>query len=231
MDKLIKTIIIIILFTSCNSEEQSIKNEFFEEFSSQGHLDEYWIDASQNNSPSSYHIENGSLKITTRPNTQDRVKIKTRKNDFSLGNYIWNVYVPKFDLNDQCSIGCFLYYDDTHEIDFEIGSGTIQKRNELSAQENQMIVYCTSQGFPFQSNQFLIETETWHLFKIELSLTNNQYLIKWYIDDNLVQTLQTNYNTEFKFGIYNSLENLNFIGNQLPQHENYTLFDYFYYTE
>jgi hypothetical protein len=51
---------------------------------------------------------------------------------------------------DKASIGAFLYYNDTHEIDFEIGYGTQSKRAELKAEADDLIVYMTSQeAFPF----------------------------------------------------------------------------------
>jgi len=233
-NSLIITLLIISTF-SCNNDEgieNKNLNNFTEKFDSQNHLDTFWKDASQNESPQSYHLENNNLKITTRANLYDRVKIQTKKTNFSIGSYTWKVYVPKYNLNEQCSIGAFLYNDDNHELDFEIGSGTNQLRAELNAQSNDMVIYCTSQGFPFSSNQFLIQSEAWHNLKIELSKgENNNYLVKWYINSDLVKTLQTNFQYDIGFGIYNSLENLNFMGDFLPVVENYTLFDSFYFEE
>ena len=60
-----------------------------------------------------------------------------------------------------------------------------------------------------------------------ISGLNNHYLIEWYIDNVLVKTLQTNIHTDIKFSVHNSLENLQFIGEQLPIKENYVLFDRF----
>ena len=156
--------LLLMIVISCNKDD--VKNEntytFLENFNSESYLNTHWKNASQNNSPLSYFLENGNLKITTRANSNDRVKIQTRETNFSTGTYIWHLYVPKYNLNEQCSIGAFLYHNDSHEIDFEIGSGTNQLRTELNAQENDMIVYCTSQGFPFSSHLFLIQSESWH---------------------------------------------------------------------
>ena len=40
---------------------------------------------------------------------------------FGAGKYTWRVYVPAMGKGDQASIGVFLYRDDQHEIDSEIG--------------------------------------------------------------------------------------------------------------
>ncbi|MEE9350159.1 MAG: hypothetical protein V3U80_08940, partial [Flavobacteriaceae bacterium] len=138
------SILFMSLLFSCNSIEINnnvASKNFTDNFSS--NLNLLWEDASQNNSPMSYQLENGYLKMTTRAQSQDRVKVKTIKAHFGLGVYKWHVYVPTFELNAQCSIGAFIYKDDLTELDFEIGSGSQVVRTQLNAQSNDMIVYCT----------------------------------------------------------------------------------------
>ncbi|NPD45435.1 MULTISPECIES: hypothetical protein [unclassified Lentimicrobium] len=195
----------------------------------QNHFDNYWEDDSMN-SPSSYYLEDGHLKIMTRPQTKDRVKVKSKRSDFGQGTYEWRIFVPNFNLNDQCNIGAFLYHSGEmeYELDFEVGSGTRKHRNDLSANPNEVIVYCTSQNKPHHSERFLIESEKWHLFKMTLEKgRRGHYLVKWYINDILVKTLQTKIKTKITFSVHNSLENLSFVGEQLPIRKNEVLFDSF----
>ncbi len=227
------TLLIILLSVtfSCDTTQQNTSKSFNEEFNSQQDFLLKWESASQN-SPDSYHLENEFLKITTRAQMSDRIKIKTKQTHFGLGSYNWLVYAPVFELHAKCSIGAFIYNDDTHEIDFEIGSGSATTRTQLNAQENDLILYCTSQGNPFSSTKFLIQSEKWYRLKLILSIgENNNYLIKWYLNDVLLKTLQTTINKETTFGIYHSLENLNFMGDFLPTTQNYTYFDSFSYSE
>jgi hypothetical protein len=52
-------------------------------------------------------------------------------------------------VGDMASIGAFLYLDDTQELDFEVGYGRKNTRNELKAEPDDLIVYMTSQKNPF----------------------------------------------------------------------------------
>lgn len=179
--------------------------------------------------PKSYQITNNHLKVTTRPNSKDRVKVKTKRKDFGLGSYEWKIYVPKYNLHDQSSIGAFIYHSGKtpYELDFEIGSGSIADRKTTQAKANEAVVHCTSQFQPHSSDMLLVATEQWHLFKIELSEHKQRYLVTWYINNVLVKTLQTDIKTKYKFTVHNSLENLSFMGENLPTQENYVLFDSF----
>ncbi len=181
-------------------------------------------------SPKSYNIVDGSLKLTTRQQSKDRVKIKTKKDGFGLGTYNWRIFVPLFELNDQCNIGAFLYQNSEYEyeLDFEIGSGKNIHRTSLKAKPNEVIVYCTSQVKPHHSDMFLIEAGKWHDFTIKLKKGKKRcYVVEWYIDYNLVKSLQTQIKIRNTFSVHNSLENLEFVGDHLPKKENYVLFDHF----
>ncbi len=79
-----------------------------------------WVNASQNmNGVVNYTTSDGLLNIFTRANTWDRPKIKTIET-FTNGKYSWRVFVPEMGVGDMASIGAFLYYNDSHELDFEI---------------------------------------------------------------------------------------------------------------
>jgi hypothetical protein len=206
-----------------------VKNvPFTENFDNQEVFETNWRDNSFGY-PTSYHLEKNNLKITTRPNSKDRIKVKTKRKNFGLGTYEWKIYVPQFNLNDQCSIGAFIYHSGktSYEIDFEIGSGNKEDREEVAAKPNEAIVHCTSQYSPNSSGTFKVTTEQWHTFKLELTKMKNRYVVKWYINNVLVKTLQTKIKTKHKFSVHNSLENLSFMGEHLPSKKNYVLFNSF----
>ncbi|WP_366186249.1 hypothetical protein [Flavobacterium ovatum] len=189
-----------------------------------------WEDASQNmNGQINYFTENGNLNIYTRPNTWDRPKVKTIAT-YTTGIYTWRVFVPEMGVGDKASIGAFLYNDDTHELDFEIGYGTESERNALNAASDDLIAYMTSQANPFQSTPVKIKRGDWYNLSIELTLNSkNKYIANWKIGGNTVSTLQLNYGTKEKFKIFCSVENLNFIGDHIPTTQNYALFDFVEY--
>ena len=229
-----------VLLLNCSeavNEIQEISTEdsisFLETFDSQTQFELLWEDASQNNSPENYVLNNGELTITTRANVVDRVKVKTKRADFGLGTYTWRIYVSEREIGDRNSIGAFLYLNDNRELDFEIGSGNTETRNLLNANTDDLLVYCTSQDAPFVSNPYLIKHNKWYDFKIELTLdaTTSNYIINWFVDNNLLQTQLLEYGNENLFAAYCSLENLHFIGDQLPSQEYNTFFDSFKFEE
>ena len=185
-----------------------------------------WQDDSQNNSPRSYAIINGTLRISTRSQTRDRVKVRTT-GCFGAGKYTWRIYVPAMGQGDQASIGAFLYKDDKHELDFEIGFGKASVRKQLKASNTDLVCYCTSQGYPYSSSQLLIESEAWHTLSIEVGYgKNGDYLIKWIVDSKQAKQLQTSFGDDITFTVHCSVENLSFIGDHIPTQENYAIFDY-----
>ena len=209
---------VIIVATGCTDGGRKYRWEFSD-------LKE-WQDGSQNSSPRSYAITNGKLRISTRRQTRDRVKVRTTS-CFGAGKYTWRVYVPEMGKGDQASIGAFLYKDDKHEVDFEIGYGKASVRKKLKASSTDLVCYCTSQGYPSSSSQFLIESEAWHTVSIEACHgKNGNYLIKWVVDGKQLKQLQTSFGNEIAFIVYCSVENLLFIGDHIPNQENYAIFDY-----
>lgn len=238
------TVVFLITLMSCATKSFSSKSEeltpkkgtmfppdsFFDHFDSYSYLDRFWENASQNNSPENYSLENSHLKITTRPEVWDRIKIKTKRADFGLGTYTWRVYVPKMTIGDKASIGAFIYLDDQHELDFEIGSGKHYFREKLRVKSDELLVYCTSQSLPHSSDALLIKHDAWYNLKIQVSENEaDKYVIKWYVNDELLKTLTLAYGKSQRFSVYCSLENLDFIGNKLPEYPHFTLFDWFKY--
>ena len=210
-----------------NTFFMSDKNSFTETFSDQEFFNKNWIDNSWK-SPDSYFLENKKLKITTRPKTKDRVKIRSKRT-FTTGSYTWRIFVPEFILYEQISIGAFLYHNEKKEFefDFEIGSGNKEDRAKINLQNNEAIVYCVSQFSPSNSEHFSVKMNEYANFKMELVDVEGFYLVKWFINNNLVKTLQTNVKSTIKFKAHCSLENLHFMGDFETTKENYVLFDFF----
>ena len=185
-----------------------------------------WTDTTQVGSPN-YWIDNGNLHMFTNPNTWDRTKVKNTSGSYGAGTYRWHVYVPTMGVGDMASIGAFLYNNDTHELDFEIGYGNQSIRGQLGAVEDDLIVYMTTQGNPFQSYQVKIKRDQWYTLTLELTLNSKgRYMVNWKIDDAVKATAQLNYGKTTKFNIFCSVENLTFIGDHIPQSQNYALFDW-----
>lgn len=204
---------------------------FSENFENKTKFENDWEDNSWK-SPASYFLENNHLKITTRPKVVDRVKVRTKRKDFTTGVYEWRIFVPKFKLYDQISIGAFLYHKKRNEFefDFEIGSGKKEDREKINLKNDEAIVYCVSQFSPSRSSHFAVKMGVYSNFKMELIDVNGFYLVKWYINNSLVKSLQTEVKSNIKFRVHNSLENLHFMGNNKTSTENYVLFDAFKFT-
>ena len=219
-----------VLFLSCGV----VKNLFMEEtpsllenFDSQKEFQSNWINNSWK-SPASYFLENGKLKITTRPNSKDRVKVRS-KQKFTTGIYTWKIFVPKFKAYEQVSIGAFLYHNETKEFefDFEIGFGQKIDREKINLKEDQAIVFCVSQFSPSNSSHFGVKMGEPSEFKMELIDVDGFYLVKWFINNQKVKELQTKVKSTIKFKAHCSLENLHFMGDVKTSSENFVLFDRF----
>jgi len=190
-----------------------------------------WTDASQNmDGEVNYALVKDTLRIFTRRNTWDRPKVKTVTAFYTTGTYTWRIYTPPLGEGDMSSIGAFLYQDDTHELDFETGYGNRAVRSRLGAQDDDIIVYMTSQAFPFQSIPQKIKRAAWHTFSIRLEDVAGKYVASWYIDGNQAVRLPLGFGPETQFAIFCSMENIKFIGDHIAKHENYALFDYVEYS-
>lgn len=188
-----------------------------------------WEKDHQDDNPShQLSLDNGILKIFTRAHSWDRKKVRTVEQRYTTGRYSWKAYIPVMGMRDQASVGSWIYADDMHELDFEVGYGKEKVREELNAIGDEMLVYMTSQAFPFSSKIILIKPG-WHIFEIDLTIKHSKYFASWWIDGQLVYELQLEYGSEVPFFIYCSVENLEFMGDHIPRQDNYGLFDYVRY--
>lgn len=125
-----------------------------------------WEYGHQDDNPDNQCIlENGYLRIFTRANSVDRKKVRTVERIYTTGRYTWRTHIPQMGIGDQCSVGSWIYHDDQHELDFEVGYGKDTVRRELNAAPDEMIAYMTSQAYPFSSVPVVIKTG-WHLFEL-----------------------------------------------------------------
>lgn len=191
---------------------------------------EGWVHANQGENAEipQTSIEDGKLRIFTRARTQERKKVRTTQ-QYGAGRYTWSVFISDLGQGDRCSIGAWLYNDDEHEIDFEIGSGTAADRAELSATNDEVIAYMTTQANPNNHVKTKVTKNAWHTFELDLSLVNGNYLVKWIIDGAPAALVQQTFGEEFPFFIFCSVENLKFVGDHWPRQDNYALYDYVKY--
>ena len=188
-----------------------------------------WVYTQQDKHPNiQYEISKGKLKMYTRAGSDDRKKMRTKDKIYTTGRYTWRTYISEMGKGDQSSIGCWLYCDDKHEIDFEIGSGKDEVRARLSAAHDELIGYMTTQGNPYHTNTVKIKPG-WHIFEIDITLVNGKYKVDWMIDGEVLSSVQQTYGKEIAFYIYCSVENLNFLGEHPATKDNYALFDYVKY--
>ncbi|SNR74874.1 hypothetical protein [Lutibacter flavus] len=185
-----------------------------------------WVDGSQNMNEVINYNGNGVLNIYTRANTWDRPKIRTKDRIYNTGKYSWRVFVPEMGVGDMTSIGAFLYFDESHELDFEIGYGTSAVRQNLNATIDDLIVYTTSQGNPYNTAKHKIKRNQWYTLEIELLVVNGKYQAVWSIDNSELVRLDLSYGSSIPFYIFCSVENLTFLGDHIPHQDNYALFDY-----
>lgn len=171
-------------------------------------------------------LADGCLVIKTRANTYDRQKMHTTATNFNKGTYSWRTFISPIALGDQTSIGSWIYHDDHHELDFEVGPGTSEARKNAGAADDELLACMTSQDFPYYSSYTKIKSG-WHDFNIILDVDSiGHYVATWKIDGEVKQVLNLQYGTEISFQLSCSVENLEFIGDHIPQNDNYGLFDY-----
>lgn len=198
---------------------------------------EGWITANQGNDPVNHASIEGNiqcsdgkaLKIFVNANTQQRKKIRTVQ-QYGSGLYTWRTYISDLGEVERTSIGSWLWHDDKHELDFEVGSGTAKERLALGLTKNEVIAYITSQDNPWLQQKVGIKKNAWHEFQIDLKLVGNKYFATWLIDKQPYAMQQLSYGEEIPFYIFCSTENLKFIGDTWPYQCNYGLWDYVSYT-
>ncbi len=188
----------------------------------------YYYTHTENPTQECYSLEDGVVKIWTNANTLDRNKLHTYSKNFGEGVYTFRTYVSQIAKGEKCSIGAFIYSDDKHELDFEIGYGKDAARSSCGASADQMVACLTNQGSPYNSTYTPISVG-WHDLTLAMEVEGGKYIATWYIDDELVKTLSLGFGPEVKFLISISVENLEFMGDHTPTHTNYGLFDYVIY--
>eukprot|EP00270_Netrium_digitus_P000060 TRINITY_DN1007_c0_g1_i4.p1 TRINITY_DN1007_c0_g1~~TRINITY_DN1007_c0_g1_i4.p1 ORF type:complete len:149 (+),score=27.69 TRINITY_DN1007_c0_g1_i4:327-773(+) len=122
------------------------------------------------------------------------------------------------------SLCCFIYHDDFHEMDFEIGFGDQDAREELgvSSDPEKNICYLSSQssdGKSFdtrESKGIAIKGNAWYTLKLELTEDSGKQIIaSWFIDGKQEFRLVHDWamkTVHKKFCILVSLEQLPFMG-------------------
>lgn len=170
-----------------------------------------------------------AMKIWTKAYTLERKKVRTEQ-QFGSGRYKWRTYISDLLLLERASIGSWLWHDDKHELDFEVGSGTSAERAAMNLSPDQVIAYVSSQGNPEMYEKIAIKKNEWHTFEIDLKLVGNNYMASWIIDGVTVAIRQLTYGDEFPFHIFCSVENLKFTGDYIATQNNYGLFDNVKYT-
>ncbi|MDR0691672.1 MAG: toxin-antitoxin system protein [Prevotellaceae bacterium] len=173
--------------------------------------------------------DNKALRIYTEANSQQRKKVRTVK-QYGSGLYTWRIYISDLGDVERVSIGSWLWHDDEHELDFEVGSGTSEERAALQLTEDEVIAYITCQAHPWVQQKVRIQKNTWHIFQIDLKLVNGKYFATWLIDDVSYAAQQLSFGEDYPFYIFCSIENLKFIGDTWPYKDNYGLWDYTVYT-
>lgn len=188
-----------------------------------------WVYEHQDKNPNNQCvIEKGKLRIFTTANSWDRKKIRTVDQIYTTGRYTWRTYIPEMGQGDQASVGSWIYCDDRHEIDFEVGYGKQSVREELGAEPDEMIAYAVTQSNPYKAVYVKIKTG-WHIFEIDITLIDGNYKVEWLIDKKVISTVQQTFGKEYPFYIFCSVENLKFLGDHQPKQDNYGIFDYVKY--
>ncbi|WP_418892637.1 hypothetical protein [Limibacterium fermenti] len=229
-------ILFLFLFVSCISggqtnrektnTEQNEENEWKTNLASDSvSWAENWIDDSSRTDSTQYKYENGSLRFWTEAESRQRPKITYKNRDFTTGQYFWRVYIPKMGMYERASVGAFLYHDGDHELDFEIGSGRKEVRESVNAQDDEVVMYLTSQEFPAHQSIHPIKTEQWYDLSMKLTETDDtKYFLEWFVNGDLIDSVKLEYGSEVQFGIHCSLENIQFMGDMYATQDHYCLF-------
>lgn len=190
---------------------------------------EGWTLYSQDENPDQQIvIENQMMKIWTRQGSVDRKKARTEK-IYTTGRYTWKTYISQMGVGDQASIGSWIYCDDHHEIDFEVGYGKAVDRQKYGVKDGEMLAWMTTQDHPFKSTGVPVSVG-WHVFELDLSLRDGKYFVQWIIDGKVCSEVQQTFGDQYKFSIYCSVENLKFVGDNVATQDNYGLFDWVEFT-
>lgn len=174
-----------------------------------------------------FDISGGILSIYTKGNTMDRNKLHSNKR-CGQGVYTWRVNVPSIEEGAQVSIGAFIYQNDEHELDFEIGYGKASARSGCGAGAGDLVACLTNQQNPHNSTYVPIKPG-WHTLTIRMDKgAFDKYKATWEIDGTAVKELQLNFGPAdyHNFSIACSVENLTFLGDHMPTQTHTAQFDW-----
>lgn len=213
--------------TGCgnSSSDETATDNTIEEVWEFDNLDGWYYMHQDTASMEQWNITDGKLALTTRANTYDRSKVHTNCSDYAAGEFTWRTYIPDITVGEQVSVGSWIYHDDHHELDFEVGSGTSAARQEAGAAPDELLACMTNQDHPFKSGYTPIKPG-WHDFSIRLDVRpDGNYTATWSIDGEQKQTLNLEFGPEYGFSSCCSVENLKFIGDVIPASDYTGLFD------
>lgn len=177
-----------------------------------------------------FALRDGELVMGTRAGTTDRSKMHSIDTTFTSGTYTWRVHVPDILPGERMCISGFLYHDNRHELDIEIGPGQTWVRRAEGVAPGLLLASLTSLGFPYLSSYTPVRPG-WHEIQIVLALDNdNHYVASWLIDGVVCQRCNLEYGPEVSFRIGCSAENLKFIGDTPTTKDYYVRFDKMTYT-
>lgn len=174
------------------------------------------------------YMQEDTLCIKTRANTFDRIKMSNEV-IYTTGTYKWKTYIPVFNPGDMTSVGSWIYCDDHHEVDFEVGYGTPEAREEAGCKEGEVVACMTNQDFPFTSSYVPI-LPGWHEFSIRLDVIDGCYDIHWLIDGVERKNQKVGFGPEVAFRIFVSVENLKFIGSHIATKDNVGRYEWVSFT-
>ena len=118
-----------------------------------------WVYEHQDQAPvPQCSLNDGNLYIYTRAYTRDRQKMHTAQQVFTCGRYSWRTYISPIATGEQTSIGSWIYCDEQHELDFEVGPGTADVRRKHGIGEGELAACMTSQANPFASSYAAVRT-------------------------------------------------------------------------
>lgn len=208
------------------------------DFSSQSDWASEWEYDSYSSNNSHVSFGDGYLYITTPAGSTERNKVRTKAKTFGTGTYTWRVYTPAVTAKDKFSTGAFIYCDDQHELDFEVGYGDntggsgyqYDRRTACGAADGQLVAALSSQYYPEHTYNVAIDPG-WHSFTLVMDLqSNGNYKAEWLIDGVSVHSLNLNFGpSDATFYIMCSAEVLNFMGVNNPTIDYTATFDYVTY--
>jgi len=223
MTKILSYAILFTALFACSTSNNSNDDEIFN-FNT---LSE-WVDNSQNmNGVINYKLNGDTLEMWTRKGTYDRPKVCLKDRSYGAAEYQFRLFVPEMGIGDQTSVGAFIYHDDHHELDFEIGYGKNEDREKVSAKDDELLCFMTNQDHPFSSTPKPMKYNQWYTCTIKLTVKEDKkYKAEWLVDGELWNTLDLEFGDQYPFKVIVSVENLLFIGDHVSTQRNYGLFDW-----